>query len=419
VRAACLFLPVFAVILAAVHRPPPPARIGAAIVASAWNLAVLIGVNLLAVQAGWWSFDAKGATAAGLPVDLLLGWVLLWGTLPALAAPQLALAATGCGLAWLDLVLMPHLQPVVRLGEHWPYGEALAIGAALLPGLLLARWTERDQRLPLRALAQLVLTAGLMLALPLAILQPGLPGRRELGIAGQLLAAALLLGVAAVREFAVLGRGTPLPYDPPRRLVTSGPYAYVRNPMQLSLALTYLLLSAATRDPRLLVGVVIVVAYGAGLAGWHEDGQLRQAYGDDWDRYRSQVRAWLPRRRPWPGRPPARIYVASSCDACDEVGQWIRRRSPVALDVVPAEDHPAGLRRITYESDDGRERAQGVAALGRALQHLGLGWAWLGWLLLVPGVAPATQLIVDGLGFGPRSLPNQKPVAGPVDRSTL
>jgi hypothetical protein len=211
--------------------------------------------------------------------------------------------------------------------------------------------------------------------------------------------------VAAVREFAVRGGGTPLPYDPPRHLVSSGPYAYVRNPMQVSMVLAYLLLSVVGREPRLLVAVVILIAYSAGLATWHEHEQLRRLYGGDWDRYRSEVRAWLPRARPWPGRPPARIYVATTCEVCDQLGRWIHSHSPVALEVVPAENHPAGLRRITYESCDGRDRSQGVAALGRVLQHFHLGWAWLGWTLLVPGVAPAVQLLVDGLGFGPRTIP--------------
>lgn len=408
VRGLGLFGPLSAVILVAVLRPPPPARIAAAILASAWTVAVLPAVNFLAVQQEWWSFHADGGTVAGLPVDLLLGWVLIWGTLPALAAGRQPLAVTGCTLLWLDLVLMPLLQPVVRLGEHWLYGEALAVAAALLPALLLARWTERNQRLPVRALAQVALVGVLLLALPVAMLAPALPGGRVLGVGVQLLAVPLLLGVAAVREFAVLGHGTPLPYDPPRRLVTSGPYAYVRNPMQLSMALAYLVLSALTRDPRLLVAVVVVVTYSAGLAAWHEGDQLRRVDARAWDRYRAGVRPWLPRRRPWPGMPPARVYVAGTCGVCDQVGRWIRRRSPVALKVVAAEGHPAGLRRITYESIDGRDRAQGIAALARVLTHLSLGWAWLGWALLLPGVAPATQLVVDGLGFGPRDLPSTR-----------
>src|SRR5215831_7669181 len=43
------------------------------------------------------------------------------------------------------------------------------------------------------------------------------------------------VGIAlwCVLTFATQGRGTPLPIDPPRRLVVRGPYRFVRNPMSI------------------------------------------------------------------------------------------------------------------------------------------------------------------------------------------
>ena len=59
----------------------------------------------------------------------------------------------------------------------------------------------------------------------------------------------LLIGIAlfvsSVRRFAGDGQGTLAPWDPPRRLVASGPYRYVRNPM-----ISGVIFSAAqTRSP--------------------------------------------------------------------------------------------------------------------------------------------------------------------------
>ena len=52
-----------------------------------------------------------------------------------------------------------------------------------------------------------------------------------------------MLGLSAVQEFVTRGRGTPIPFDPPRHIVTTGVYAYVANPMQLSAVLFLFLLA--------------------------------------------------------------------------------------------------------------------------------------------------------------------------------
>src|SRR5262245_60694737 len=43
----------------------------------------------------------------------------------------------------------------------------------------------------------------------------------------------MLLAFWCIVWFVTIGKGTPAPFDPPRRLVISGPYGYVRNPMYL------------------------------------------------------------------------------------------------------------------------------------------------------------------------------------------
>jgi hypothetical protein len=81
-------------------------------------------------------------------------------------------------------------------------------------------------------------------------------------------------------------------------------------------------------------------------------------------------------------------------------------RKPVGLSVIAAELHPGGgLRRITYDPGDGSPVEEGVAAIGRGLEHIHLGFAFLGWMVRLPGICQLVQLLADASGAEPRSIP--------------
>ncbi|GAA1020063.1 hypothetical protein Aple_037670 [Acrocarpospora pleiomorpha] len=372
---------------------PAGREIAAIILSTVWNLVALTVVNAVAVEVGWWSFPG-----GGLPVELLIAWAVLWGAIPAHIGLGHPLPLVVGILAWIDLAFMPQAGPVVTVHATWLYGETVAILVALVPGLLLARWTVAGTRLRVRVAAQVLLAGAVMLGLPLAITGAWSQPAWAISLLVQVLAPPCLLGVAAVREFAVAGSGTPLPFDPPERLVTSGPYAYVRNPMQASIVVSYLILAVV--DVRFLAGAATAFAYGAGLAAWHEGNQLRARFGRSHD----GVRAWVPGLRPYPGMPSAVVYLAETCGECGALARWLVRRKPVALRVAAAEGHPGRLRRMRYERGDGLV-ADGVAAFANAVQHVHLGWACAGWFLLLPGVGWFAQVAADAFGAGPRDLP--------------
>jgi hypothetical protein len=164
-------------------------------------------------------------------------------------------------------------------------------------------------------------------------------------------------GVGAVMEFAQRGLGTPIPYDPPKRLVDSGIYRYVVNPMQLSCAIVMLLWAALLRNSWLGIAAALSVVYSAGIARWDEGTDLEQRFGEEWRVYRAAVRDWRLRWRPHHAGPPAKIYIAATCGPCSEVREWLEARRPVGLRIVDAETLPAdSIRRMSPPTESMRRK---------------------------------------------------------------
>jgi protein-S-isoprenylcysteine O-methyltransferase Ste14 len=87
------------------------------------------------------------------------------------------------------------------------------------------------------------------------------------------------------------------------RVVTSGPYAYVKNPLYLGTLLIMVGLCVMASNYVLLVlGVAVFAVYYAPFKQRRESGRLRERFGDAWVRYDREVPAYLPRLTPYPGR---------------------------------------------------------------------------------------------------------------------
>ncbi len=108
----------------------------------------------------------------------------------------------------------------------------------------------------------------------------------------------LVLGAAGIawcfRLFVTIGRGTPNPWEPPQVLVTTGPFAWTRNPIILSHALATFGVALVIESP---AAVVLVLALGVVVQFIvpHEERTLEARYGDAYRRYRETVPRWIPR----------------------------------------------------------------------------------------------------------------------------
>lgn len=116
-------------------------------------------------------------------------------------------------------------------------------------------------------------------------------------IAGAIIAAiGAVLALWCIVTLIAIGRGTPAPFDPPRRLVVVGPYRLVRNPMYLGAGLA-LAGAALFYESWALLGYCAAFTLVMQLfVLLHEEPTLRAAFGDPYVRYCERVHRW------WPGR---------------------------------------------------------------------------------------------------------------------
>ena len=135
--------------------------------------------------------------------------------------------------------------------------------------------------------ARLLATQGIARPASVGVLQ-------VVGIVGAAGGGAIALWCIAT--FAVVGRGTPAPFDPPRRLVARGPYAVVRNPMYIGAGLALASASLYYQSLALLGYAVAFFLVTHFFVVLYEEPTLRRSFGTDYESYCHQVGRWWPRR---------------------------------------------------------------------------------------------------------------------------
>lgn len=114
-------------------------------------------------------------------------------------------------------------------------------------------------------------------------------------LGGLMIAAGLPVLLDSFGRFAIQGLGTPAPVAPPQRLVISGLYKYVRNPMYV--AVVSLIFGQALffgRVSLLEYGLVVWLAFFAFVL-LYEEPTLRTKFGKEYTDYCARVPRWIPR----------------------------------------------------------------------------------------------------------------------------
>lgn len=405
IQLACLYGPIIgAMMLAVIGRPNRKNAVGL-LFSLCWVAALLPWLDYINQALGYWSYQSSGLRIGEMPLSLYLGWIVGWGVFAPLLNIILKgkLWLTAAIVATLDLRLMPELSPVVQLGAHWWIGELILVTTLLLPALWIAAATSTRSHTPLRAAMLVPAFGGIVLGIPLLLLSPipeALDRFHPLWLLGALLIS--LPGITAVRDLALSGNGTPVPLDPPQRLVTHGTYSYCRNPMQVSMTGLLLFESAYLASFWPTVIALLGAIYSEGFARWSEEGDMRRRFGNSWSSYKQSVRSWIPRWKPITGD-GCELWIDQGCTACSSIGEWFNHQDTRGLVLKDARDWPGEtLHRMTWHHPTSGRIETGIGAAAMSFQHINLLWACLGWLISLPFISTLLQVCFDAAGAGPR-----------------
>jgi protein-S-isoprenylcysteine O-methyltransferase Ste14 len=214
----------------------------AALLAAAWCLPSAALAGFLAVRIGVWTVPSTALVLLGSPAIVLVGRVVLWGWAFAFLPEQVSLIRRAILGILFDLLLLSLAGVWFHANPQFFLAELFAGSVCFLPAQLFARWTRERSHLTVRNLMHLCFHSALLLGVwPLLITQffgGNWHAWAERSSAAnkfylQFLIFPCVFLITAMQEFHAAGRGTPMPEDAPTRLVTTGIYSYVANPMQI------------------------------------------------------------------------------------------------------------------------------------------------------------------------------------------
>jgi protein-S-isoprenylcysteine O-methyltransferase Ste14 len=116
-----------------------------------------------------------------------------------------------------------------------------------------------------------------------------------------LLVAGAALFIWCISLFVRVGQGTLAPWDPTKKLVTIGPYRFVRNPMISGVA--FLLIGQTLFWPSKTVALwaLVFITINHIYFVVSEEPGLEKRFGEPYRKYKANVPRWVPRLTPWTG----------------------------------------------------------------------------------------------------------------------
>lgn len=113
--------------------------------------------------------------------------------------------------------------------------------------------------------------------------------------------AGFALAAWTIYLFSTIGKGTLAPWNPTKKLVVSGPYAHVRNPMLSGVLMMILGESAILLSWEIFAWFALFFAINTVYFMYCEEKGLKKRFGDEYSIYKKNVPRWIPRIRLWKG----------------------------------------------------------------------------------------------------------------------
>jgi protein-S-isoprenylcysteine O-methyltransferase Ste14 len=150
-----------------------------------------------------------------------------------------------------------------------------------------------------RQLPSLILPVFVLIIIPLLIEPNIILTIHIISIIGLII---VLIGLIAmiltIRMFVQMGEGTLAPWRPTKKLVVSGLYRYVRNPMILGVLLVLWGESILFRSYRIAIWLVVFFIINHAYFLLSEEPGLIKRFGREYVEYKKNVPRWIPRLKP-------------------------------------------------------------------------------------------------------------------------
>ena len=361
-------------------------------------------VNYLCVKFGLWDFSKEGINSIELPFHIYFLWVIAWGILPFFFLKGKYTLLVTTLIFWLDILIMPELEKtgIITLNENWLIGELILIALVFIPSYYWANCAYKNKSRGIRALFQItVMSCMFLVGLPFILESYGLISTIQIYSAPftfQLFIIIVLPSLAATFDLVKKGRGTPFPYDSTKNLVSTGVYAYCKNPIQWSFTLMFIPLSIYYSSYFFLIGAIISIAYCIGVSDYQEYTDMKKRFGNDWIEYNKNVPKW---RFLWKPKaiPKGEVFFDINCKQCSQISKWFFKQKAINLDIKSSSEfHNENILQVTYTSHDGME-FKSVNAIACCLEHINLAYATLGWFMRLPIINHILQLIINSMDF--------------------